>query len=116
MEEKGEPMSDHHAVRWGRRAFLGSVPLVGAAGFFGLDWLARQPDVALQRCGIFGHSRGGLTALRTAAQDSRLRSVVSFAAPTDIPHYVRSVASFAPSRYQQTVEWMGGTPDELPER
>ncbi|HEY7494137.1 MAG TPA: prolyl oligopeptidase family serine peptidase [Candidatus Tectomicrobia bacterium] len=82
----------------------------------GLDWLAQQPDVAPQRCGIFGHSRGGLTALRTAAQAPRLRSVVSFAAPTDVPHYVRSVASFAPSRYQQAVEWMGGTPDELPER
>jgi dipeptidyl aminopeptidase/acylaminoacyl peptidase len=82
----------------------------------GLEWLIRQPDVAPQRCGIFGHSRGGLTALRMAAQDSRLRSVMSFAAPTDVPHYVRSVASFAPSRYQQAVEWMGGTPDELPER
>ena len=82
----------------------------------GLDWLVRQPDVAPQRCGIFGHSRGGLTALRAAAQDVRVRSVVSFAAPTDIPHYVRSVANYAPSRYRQTVEWMGGTPEELPER
>src|SRR5690349_567248 len=82
----------------------------------GLDWLARQPDVALHRCGIFGHSRGGLTALRVAAQDTRIRSVVSLAAPTDIARYVRSVADYAPSRYQQAVDWIGGTPDELPER
>jgi dipeptidyl aminopeptidase/acylaminoacyl peptidase len=82
----------------------------------GLDWLEGQPDVDRQRFGLFGHSRGGLTALRTAAQDPRVRSVVSFAAPTDIPHYVRSVASFAPSCYQRTVQWMGGTPEELPER
>ena len=82
----------------------------------GFDWLARQPDVAPQRCGIFGHSRGGLTALRAAAHDSRIRSAVSFAAPTDIPQYIGSVASYAPSRYQQAVEWMGGTPEEQPER
>jgi dipeptidyl aminopeptidase/acylaminoacyl peptidase len=81
----------------------------------GLDWLARQPDVAAQRCGVFGHSRGGLTALRTAAYDPRIRSVVSFAAPTDIARYVQSVAAFAPSRHQQIVEWMGGTPEEVPE-
>ena len=82
----------------------------------GVDWLARQPDVAPQRCGVFGHSRGGLTALRTAANDPRIRSVVSVAAPTDIAHYVQSVAAYAPSRYQQVVEWMGGTPGEVPER
>lgn len=82
----------------------------------GLDWLERQPDVALERCGIFGHSSGGLTALRTAAHDPRIRSVVSFAAPTDIPQYVRSVASYAPSRHRQVIKWMGGTPEELPER
>jgi dipeptidyl aminopeptidase/acylaminoacyl peptidase len=214
-EEKGEPMRDHHAVQWGRRTFLGSVSLVGAAGFFGLtprpsaaesppdkgnppmpskervelndgairlpaqvsrphtpgvhpaiivapggleqgvipaydwiasrlvdagyvtltityrakqgvhdpqdvllglDWLEGQPDVDRQRFALFGHSRGGLTALRTAAQDPRVRSVVSFAAPTDIPHYVRSVASYAPARYRDVVQWMGGTPEELPER
>ena len=82
----------------------------------GLDWLARQPDVAPQRCGIFGHSRGGLTALRAAALDSRIRSVVSFAAPTDIARYASSVGAYAPSRYQQLVDWMGGPPEELPER
>ena len=82
----------------------------------GLDWLAGQPDIDRQRFGLFGHSRGGLAALRTAAQDPRVRSVVSFAAPTDIPHYVRSVASYAPSRYREAVQWMGGTPEELPER
>lgn len=82
----------------------------------GLDWLARQSDVAPERCGIFGHSRGGLAALRAAADNPRIRSLVSFAAPTDIPHYVRSVASFAPSRHKQVIEWMGGTLEELPER
>jgi dipeptidyl aminopeptidase/acylaminoacyl peptidase len=82
----------------------------------GLHWLARQPDVAAQRCGIFGHSRGGLTALRAAAHDPRIRSVVSFAAPTDIGRYVQGVAAFAPSRHQQIVEWMGGTPEVVPER
>lgn len=82
----------------------------------GLDWLASQAEIDWRRIGIFGHSRGGLTALRTAAQDSRIRSVVSFAAPTDILHYARSVASYAPSRYQDFVEWIGGTPEELPDR
>jgi dipeptidyl aminopeptidase/acylaminoacyl peptidase len=81
-----------------------------------LDWLAGLPGVDSQRCGIFGHSRGGLAALRAAAQDPRIRSVVSFAAPTDIRRFVLSVAGFAPSRHRQMVEWIGGTPDELPER
>jgi dipeptidyl aminopeptidase/acylaminoacyl peptidase len=66
----------------------------------GFDWLEGQSHIDRQRLGLFGHSRGGLTALRTAAYDPRIRSVVSFAAPTDIPKYVQSVASYAPSRYQ----------------
>lgn len=82
----------------------------------GLDWLERQPDIDKRRLGLFGHSRGGLSALRTAAQDSRVHSVVSFAAPTNIPHYVQSVESYAPSRYQEVVQWMGGTPAQVPDR
>jgi dipeptidyl aminopeptidase/acylaminoacyl peptidase len=82
----------------------------------GLNWLERQPDIDQQRLGLFGHSRGGLSALRAAAQDTRVHAVVSFAAPTDIPHYVQSVASYAPSRYHEVVQWMGGTPAELPDR
>ena len=65
---------------------------------------------------IFGHSHGGLSALRSAADDSRLRSVMSFAAPTDIPRYVTSVESFSSSRYRDIIDWIGGTPAALPER
>jgi dipeptidyl aminopeptidase/acylaminoacyl peptidase len=82
----------------------------------GFGWLAHQADVVPNRCGIFGHSRGGLAALRSAANDPRVRSVVSFAAPTDLAHYARSVSEFAPSRYRQVVEWLGGTPAKVPER
>ena len=82
----------------------------------GLAWLEAQADVDHSRVSIFGHSRGGLSALRAAADNQRLRSVVSLAAPTDIPQYVRSVESFAPSRYRDIIEWIGGTPAELPER
>jgi len=82
----------------------------------GLNWLACQSDIDRQRLGLFGHSRGGLTALRTAAQDSRIGSVVSFAAPADIPQYVRSIASYAPTRYRDVIQWIGGTPEEVPDR
>jgi dipeptidyl aminopeptidase/acylaminoacyl peptidase len=82
----------------------------------GLDWLERQPGVDRNRIGIFGHSRGGLTAWRVAAQEARVRSVVSFAAPSDIGQAVRTVAEYAPSRYQVLVDFMGGTPDEQPDR
>ena len=81
-----------------------------------LDWLACQSEIDRQRLGLFGHSRGGLTALRAAAQDSRIASVVSFAAPTDIPQYVRSIASYAPTRYRDVIRWIGGTPEQMPDR
>jgi dipeptidyl aminopeptidase/acylaminoacyl peptidase len=79
-----------------------------------LDWLAARPDLATRQCGIFGHSRGGLAALRAAAHDSRIRSVVAFAALTDIRQFVLSVKDFAPTRHRMIADWMGGTPQELP--
>lgn len=68
------------------------------------------------RMGIVGHSRGGMTALRVAARDPRVRTVVSLAPPTDFTRYVRAMDVLSPLRYAGMVASMGGTPDELPER
>jgi dipeptidyl aminopeptidase/acylaminoacyl peptidase len=81
-----------------------------------LDWLERDAGVDSQRLAIFGHSRGGMSALRTAASEPRLRAVVEAGAPMDLFHSVGRFALSAPSRYRVLTEWMGGTPDEVPER
>jgi len=81
-----------------------------------LAWLEREPGADRDRLATFGGSRGGVTALRVAAGDPRVRAVIALAPPADLTRYTRSVAAFAPARYAEQVEWMGGTPDEVPER
>jgi dienelactone hydrolase len=81
-----------------------------------LDRLQGDADVDQERLAILGHSRGGMAALRAAVVDARVRAVVSIAAPVDIAQYVRSVADFAPSARDGVVQFMGGTPEEVPER
>lgn len=82
----------------------------------GLDYLTTLPQVDVQRLGIVGHSRGGMTALRVAAQDERVKSVVALAPPTEFPSYVRAMELLSPMRYAGMIESMGGTPEQQPER
>lgn len=82
----------------------------------GLDYLTQQPAVDPTRLAIVGHSRGGMTALRTAAKDRRVRAVVALAPPTEFPSYVRAMEHLSPIRYRAMVDSMGGTPEEQPER
>jgi dipeptidyl aminopeptidase/acylaminoacyl peptidase len=76
------------------------------------DWLQSQPQVDGTRIGIMGMSRGGMSTLRSAALDPRLRAVVAFGPVTDLLQTVRGVATYAPGRYRMLVEWLGGEPDE----
>jgi dipeptidyl aminopeptidase/acylaminoacyl peptidase len=82
----------------------------------GLDFLTTLAQTHSSPLGIVGHSRGGMTALRTAAQDDRVRVVVALAPPTDFDSYVRAMQLLSPTRYTGMVGSMGGTPDEQPER
>jgi dipeptidyl aminopeptidase/acylaminoacyl peptidase len=82
----------------------------------GLDYLAALPEVDSRRLGIVGHSRGGMTGLRTAAQDERVRALVALAPPTEFTSYVRAMALLSPMRYEKMIESMGGTPEAQPER
>lgn len=82
----------------------------------GLDYLTTLPDVDGEWLGVAGHSRGGMAALRTAAQDGRVRSVVALAPPTDFVSYVRAMELLSPNRYAGMIASMGGTPEEQPER
>jgi dipeptidyl aminopeptidase/acylaminoacyl peptidase len=77
-----------------------------------IDWLQKQPQVDRDRIGIMGMSRGGMSTLRTAALDERLRAVVAFGPVTDLMQQVRGVAAYAPGRYKMLVQWLGGEPDE----
>jgi dipeptidyl aminopeptidase/acylaminoacyl peptidase len=82
----------------------------------GLDFLTTLPQVNSARIGIVGHSRGGMTGLRTAAQDARVRSLVALAPPTDFPGYVRAMELLSPMRYAGMISSMGGTPEQAPDR
>jgi dipeptidyl-peptidase-4 len=67
------------------------------------------------RIGVFGHSRGGMAALMTAASgDKRVKSVVSTSAPTD---HFKSVEEkkFSAAHYPDRMRTRGGPPDEDPE-
>jgi dipeptidyl aminopeptidase/acylaminoacyl peptidase len=81
-----------------------------------LEWLERDAGVDSHRLAIFGHSRGGMSALRTAASEPRLRAVVEAGAPIDLALNVRRFATYAPSRHNLLSQWLGGTPDEVPDR
>jgi dipeptidyl aminopeptidase/acylaminoacyl peptidase len=67
------------------------------------------------RIGIFGHSRGGMAALMTAASgDKRVRTVVSASAPTD---HFKSVEEkkFSAAHYPDRMRTREKPPDEDPE-
>jgi dipeptidyl aminopeptidase/acylaminoacyl peptidase len=67
------------------------------------------------RIGVFGHSRGGMAALMTAASgDKRVKSVVSTSAPTD---HFKSVEEkkFSAAHYPDRMRTRGGPTDEDPE-
>jgi dipeptidyl aminopeptidase/acylaminoacyl peptidase len=77
-----------------------------------VNWLEREPLVDRNRIGIMGMSRGGMSTLRSAALEPRLRAVVAFGPVTDLMQSVRGVAAYAPGRYKMLVLWLGGEPDE----
>ena len=82
----------------------------------GLDYLAGLREVDPARLAIVGHSRGGMAALRVAAKDGRVRSVVALAPPTEFSSYVRAMEHLSPQRYRGMVASMGGTEDAEPAR
>jgi dipeptidyl aminopeptidase/acylaminoacyl peptidase len=78
-----------------------------------LDFLQADPQVDRDRLAIVGHSRGGMSALRTLALDPRLRAGVALAPPADLQWDVIGTATFAPSRHRQLVDWLGGEPRDV---
>lgn len=49
-----------------------------------IDWLFLRPDVNQSAIGLVGHSLGGMTVVRTAAQDPRVNATVQSGAPLRI--------------------------------
>ena len=82
----------------------------------GLDYLAELADVDPARLAVVGHSRGGMAALRCAAKDRRVRSVVALAPPTEFSSYVKAMKLLSPQRYEGMIASMGGTEDAEPAR
>jgi dipeptidyl aminopeptidase/acylaminoacyl peptidase len=79
-----------------------------------LQYLENRDFVAASQLGVVGHSRGGLAALNSARQQSRIRTLVAISPVTDHAHLVRGLRQFAPSRYELMVAARGGTPEEIP--
>jgi dipeptidyl aminopeptidase/acylaminoacyl peptidase len=75
----------------------------------GLSYLSRQPGVDPTRLGIAGHSRGAMAALRVAAQDERVRSVVALQPVADLTNYVKAMRLLSPLRYRALAQGMGQT-------
>ena len=82
----------------------------------GLDYLAGLAEVDPARLAIVGHSRGGMVALRCAAKDRRVRSVVALAPPTEFSSYVKAMRYLSPQRHEGMIASMGGTEDAEPAR
>jgi dipeptidyl aminopeptidase/acylaminoacyl peptidase len=80
-----------------------------------LDWLEQDPGVDARRLAVAGHSRGAMSALRTAAGEPRIQGVIALGTPWDLAYNVRSFATYAPQREAMLAEWLGGRPDEVPE-
>lgn len=81
----------------------------------GLDLLETLPEVDRRRIALVGDSRGGMSALRAAALDPRVRAVVGLAPPCDMAHNVRNTVLYAPMRHRAQITMMGAEPDERPE-
>jgi dipeptidyl aminopeptidase/acylaminoacyl peptidase len=81
----------------------------------GLDELLTA-DVDANRLAIVGQSRGGSCALRVAAADHRLKTIVSLQPPVDLARIVKATAFLSRERYQTLIGQIGGTPDEVPAR
>ena len=80
-----------------------------------ITYLETVPYIDPSRIGIFGHSRGGMAALMTAASgDKRVRSVVAASAPTD---HFKSVEEkkFSAAHYPDRMRTREKPPDEDPD-
>jgi dipeptidyl aminopeptidase/acylaminoacyl peptidase len=72
-----------------------------------IDWLLERDDVDPQRIGIFGMSRGGNAALRAAAFDPRIATVVTFGPVTHLRQQAEGTKVYAPGRHAMLVGWLG---------
>ncbi len=80
-----------------------------------ITYLETVPYIEPSRIGIFGHSRGGMAALMTAASgDKRVRTVVAASAPTD---HFKSVEEkkFSAAHYPDRMRTREKPPDEDPD-
>jgi len=82
----------------------------------GLDHLGRVEGLDGEQLAVVGHSRGGMAALRSAAKDDRIASVVALQPPTEFSSYVRAMELLSPQRHAAIVASMGGTEEQQPER
>lgn len=79
-----------------------------------LDLLAARDDVDPRRLGMWGNSRGGLTALLAAQRTSILRCVATTAAILSAEDLYEIFAGRNDAGLAEVLRMMGGTPEERP--
>ena len=57
-----------------------------------LTWLSLQPEIDADRLGVWGTSLSGAHVIQVAAQDSRVKAVVSQVGPMDLGQIIRELA------------------------
>src|SRR6266576_738542 len=57
-----------------------------------LTWLSLQPEIDADRLGVWGTSFSGAHVIEVAAQDSRVKAVVSQVGPMDLQQITRGLA------------------------
>jgi dipeptidyl aminopeptidase/acylaminoacyl peptidase len=120
---------DLNAYRWAGEGFAARGFIALVVGFrsaspysdiddlrLAVEWLQGDGEADGSRLSILGHSRGGLAALRAAAEVKGLVAVISIAAPFDLSGYVKVIAGFAPGTAAGMAQFMGGEPDQIPEK
>jgi len=81
----------------------------------GITFLSGLSGVNPEKIGVFGRSRGAMSALITAAQDPRIKAAVVQGLTADRIRSVKGLREYAPSRYKLVLSFIGGTPEEMPE-
>ncbi len=60
-----------------------------------IDYIATKPELDINRCGVIGHSLGGVSALTHAYNDPRVKSVIAIAAPHDLKLFCEEKKTFS---------------------
>jgi dipeptidyl aminopeptidase/acylaminoacyl peptidase len=75
----------------------------------GLDYLSSLPQVKKEGFVIVGHGRGGMTALRNAAKDERVKAVAALGAPANVTRLIKGLEAYSPAAAEFQASRLAGS-------